>query len=81
MVEDEKLGWIELVACGAAIGKDGEKKYQRRKKDDKRGGETLVVTDPEEKAIEVHFKSTPFAKLIVQRHCSWLKRNIAKGAL
>ena len=52
MIEDEELGGVELVAGGEAVCSDGGKEDAGGEKNDKRGGEALVVMDPREDAIE-----------------------------
>lgn len=37
---------MAAIANGTAIEDDSDEEYQSGKKNDKRGGETLVVTDP-----------------------------------
>ena len=52
VVEDQAAGWIELITGGAAVGGDGGEEDAGGEKNDKRGGEALVVMDPGEKTAE-----------------------------
>ena len=44
-VEDQAAGWIELIAGGAAADGDGGEEDASGEKNDKRGGEALVVME------------------------------------
>lgn len=46
VVDDEGKGLMAAKANGAAMNEDSEEEYQSGKKNDKRGGKTLVVVDP-----------------------------------
>ncbi len=52
VVDDDRKSLMAAIANGAAMNDDGEEKYQSGKKNDKRGGKTLVVMDPGEEAAK-----------------------------
>ena len=52
VVDDDGKGLMAAIANCAAMNDDGEEKYQSGNKNDKRGGEPLVVVDPGDEAAK-----------------------------
>ena len=52
VVDDDRKSLMAAIANGAAMNDDGNKKYQSGNKNDKRGGETLIVVDIGEETME-----------------------------